>query len=444
MGCGSCGTTSGGCAPAGCQSNGSCSTGGCNAINSYDWFGNMVMPEDYKPFDVIEVKFKGRRKEFVRNSNNLEIYKGDYVKLKADGGFDVVAVGMTGELVRLQLKKHKVDESSAEMRVIEAKITESELERYLAGKEKEPKTLERARTIALQLKLAMKLSDIEIRGDGKRVIFFYTAENRVDFRELIRQYADEFKMRIEMRQIGYREEASRLGGIGSCGRELCCSTWLTTHFNMVNTQAARYQNLSINMLKLSGQCGKLKCCLNYELDTYIEATNEFPKQKSVRLDTEIGTAYSTKVDILKRQMWFAYEKQSNWIPLDLKRVNEILAMNKAGKKVPGLVDEQEKINTISRNDAKLEVVDLIEDTDINRFDKKIKLKPDGQNRGGFNKNRNNNKPPFKKKFDKSNSGAPRTNNAAPKAEGEKSIDPNKPKFKKPFKKKPFKPKNKPE
>jgi len=436
MGCGSCGTTSGGCAPAGCQSNGNCSTGGCNAINSYDWFGNMVMPEDYKPFDVIEVKFKGRRKEFVRNSNNLEIYKGDFVKLKADGGFDIVAIGMTGELVRLQLKKHKVDEASAEMRVIEGKISESELEKYLAGKDKEPKTLERARTIALQLKLAMKLSDIEIRGDGKRVIFFYTAENRVDFRELIRQYADEFKMRIEMRQIGYREEASRLGGIGSCGRELCCSTWLTTHFNMVNTQAARYQNLSINMLKLSGQCGKLKCCLNFELDTYIEATNEFPKQKTVRLDTEMGTAYSTKVDILKRQMWFAYEKQNNWIPLDLKRVNEILAMNKAGQKAPALIDEQEKTNTISRNDAKLEVVDLIEDTDIKRFDKKIKLKDENNN------NRRNNYKGNKPSNQGNKNFSNRNNNNNPAAEGAKTTEGGKPAFKKPFKKKTFKPRPK--
>ncbi len=240
MGCGSCGTE-GGCAPAGCKSNGNCSTGGCNAINSYDWLGNMVLPEDYAPFDVVEIIFKGKRTIFARNANNLELYRGDLVKLKADGGYDIGTVGLTGELVRLQLKKYNVEEDSKEMASIHAKITNEEYEKYLKYKDKEPEILEQSRTIALELKLAMKLSDIDIRGDGKRVIFFYTAENRVDFRELIKRYAQDFKMRIEMRQIGYREEAQRLGGIGSCGRELCCTTWLTS-FNQVSTQAARYQN----------------------------------------------------------------------------------------------------------------------------------------------------------------------------------------------------------
>jgi len=372
MGCGSCGTE-GGCAPAGCKSNGNCSTGGCNAINSYDWLGNMVLPEDYAPFNVIEVIFKGKRTIFARNTNDLELYRGDLVKLKVDGGYDIGTIGLTGELVRLQLKKYKVDEHSTEMAEINAKITNEEYEKYLKYKDKESSILEQARTIALELKLAMKLSDIDVRGDGKRVIFFYTAENRVDFRELIKRYAQEFKMRIEMRQIGYREEAQRLGGIGSCGRELCCSTWLTS-FNQVSTQAARYQNLSINMLKLSGQCGKLKCCLNYELDTYLDALSQFPKNRKVKLETKIGVAMSTKVDILKKLMWFSYEAQGSWIALSVERVNEILALNKKGVKVDALRDETNEPEMFERPNAKIEVDDLIGETSLESLDSKLKNK----------------------------------------------------------------------
>lgn len=356
------------------------------------------------------------------------MYRGDYVKLKSEGGYDIVAIGMIGELVRLQLKKHRVDENSQEMRIIESKASKDEIEKFESYQQKEAKILERARTIALSLKLTLKLSDLEVRGDGKRVIFFYTAEQRVDFRSLIRQYADEFKMRIEMRQIGYREEASRLGGIGSCGRELCCTTWLTD-FNMVSTQAARYQNLSINMLKLSGQCGKLKCCLNYELDTYIEANNEFPKQKTVKLDTQIGVAFSTKIDILKRIMWFVYEKQNTWIPLELSRVKQILALNKKGEKVPALLDEKVGSDTLNRAMANIEVEDMLAGSDLNRFDKKDK--------SPFKKDQ-----PYGKKFIKKRFDAPQNRQAKPL--GDKNAEPlEKKNFtgikKKKFKKKPFNP-----
>lgn len=400
MGCGSCGTT-GGCAPAGCKSNGNCSTGGCNAINSYDWLGAMVLPEDFKPFGIIEIKFKGKRTIFARNSNDLELYRGDLVKLKTEGGYDIGTVGLSGELVKLQLKKYGVEEDSAEMATIDSKISNDEYEKYLEHKSKETTILEQARTIALELKLAMKLSDIDVRGDGRRVIFFYTAENRVDFRELIKRYAQDFKMRIEMRQIGYREEAQRLGGIGSCGRELCCTTWLTS-FNQVSTQAARYQNLSINMLKLSGQCGKLKCCLNYELDTYLDALSKFPKSKRVKLETEIGSALSVKVDILKQQMWFAYEKQSNWVVLSVERVNEIIALNKKGQKVPALKDETGEPEMFNRPIAKIEVDDLIEETSLESLDNKLK------NKRGNNKPKKKNfnkKPGFKAKNNSSNPGS---------------------------------------
>ena len=395
MGCGNCGS-SGGCSPAGCKSNGNCGTSGCNAINSYDWLGGMIMPEDYEPFKIVEIKFKGNRTIFAKNAKSLDLYRGDLVKLPTENGYDIGTVGLTGELVKLQLKRYSVDEDSDQMVDIDAKITETEHEQFLKFKKKEADVLEKARTIAFEFKLEMKLSVIDIRGDGKRVIFFYTAEKRVDFRELIKRYATDFKMRIEMRQIGYREEAQRLGGIGSCGRELCCSTWLTS-FNMVSTQAARYQNLSINMLKLSGQCGKLKCCLNYELDTYMDALSHFPKGKKVKLQTTIGDAYSTKIDVLKQQMWFAYEKQNNWIPLSVERVNEIIALNKKGIKAEALKEENTSPDIITRPIAKIEVEDLIEQTSLDSLDKKLKdkrkpnSKKGNKNQKSFNpKNRSGN------------------------------------------------------
>ncbi|HCS19206.1 MAG TPA: hypothetical protein DIW47_01350 [Bacteroidetes bacterium] len=339
MGCSSCGT-SGGCAPKGCKSNGNCNTGGCNKLNVYDWLCDMELPTSFKPFNIIEVRFKGSRKEFYRNEDNFELFTGDPVVVQRETGSDIGFVSLKGELVRLQLKKYNVDPDGSQVFKILRKASERDVERYDDLKAKEPAFLEKARTIAMSLGLKMKLSDIEVQADGKKVVFFYTAEERVDFRELIKAYAEEFRMRIEMKQIGYRQEAARLGGIGSCGRELCCSTWLTD-FKVVNMSAARYQNLSINMLKLSGQCGRLKCCLNYELDTYLEALEEFPSAERVKLDTESGVAYSQKVDILKRQMWFAYEQDSNWIALDVERVNEILALNKEGKKGPRLQETAE-------------------------------------------------------------------------------------------------------
>lgn len=400
MGCGSCGTT-GGCTPAGCKSNGSCSTGGCNKLNVYNWLSDTAMPDNYIPFDVVEIRFKGSRKEFFKNRNGLELYTGDAVVLESEMGYDVGHVSIAGELVRLQLKKRGIREDSDTIRTISRKATEKDLERYQEAKFREVKMLERARTIALMLKLEMKLSDIEIQGDNKKVIFFYTAESRVDFRELIKRFAEEFKLRIEMRQIGYREEASRLGGIGSCGRELCCSTWLTD-FKLVNTSAARYQNLSINMLKLSGQCGKLKCCLNYELDTYMEALDEFPKAKTVRVETVTGAAFMVKTDILKRLTWFVYEEEHTWICMPLDTINQYLEMNARGEKAPELVGEVVEAKTDSDGqNAPYIATDLASD-DITRLDKKQpkqgnkNKRPKGkgpENRGPENRgpeNRNNN------------------------------------------------------
>jgi cell fate regulator YaaT (PSP1 superfamily) len=365
MGCSSCGT-GGGCAPKGCKSNGTCGTTGCNKLNVYDWLCDMELPEAYKPFNVIEVRFKGSRKEFYRNDSGLELFTGDAVLVQCDMGNDIGFVSLKGELVRLQLKKYNIDENSAEMFRILRVASARDMERYEELKAKEPSMLERARTLAMGLGLKMKLSDIEIQGDGKKVIFFYTAEERVDFRELIKSYAEEFRMRIEMKQIGYRQEAARLGGIGSCGRELCCSTWLTD-FKVVNMSAARYQHLSINMLKLSGQCGRLKCCLNYELDTYLEALREFPSGDTVKIETVSGTAYSQKVDILKRMMWFSYAGNSAWIPLEVGKVNEFLEKNKKGEKAPDLSVVQEGSRAMIKA---LDAEDIISDNVLTRMEEK--------------------------------------------------------------------------
>ena len=337
MSCSSCGTKGGGCSPKGCRNNGTCGTDGCNKLNVYDWLKDMELPEDFIPFNIVEVRFKGSRKEFYRNVNQLPLYAGDYVLVEAAHGFDIGMVSLKGELVRLQLKKYGVEENHPEMRNILRIPGERELERYQELKDLENETLETARGISMELKLAMKISDMEYQADGKKATFFYTAEQRVDFRELIRRYAETFKVKIEMRHIGYRQEASRLGGVGSCGRELCCSTWLTD-FRQVNVTAARYQNLSINTLKLSGQCGRLKCCLNFELDNYMEALSEFPKVKTIRLDTVNGLALSQKTDVLKRLIWFCYEEDQNWVALPVQKVRELMEANGRGEKVAALSD----------------------------------------------------------------------------------------------------------
>jgi cell fate regulator YaaT (PSP1 superfamily) len=247
MGCGSCGNNNGSHSP-GCGNNGSCSTGSCNKLNVYNWLTDVVLPEDYEPFNIVEVRFKGSKKQFYRNVNHLELFTGQKVIVDSDIGYDVGEISLAGELVKLHLKKYGVEEDNSEMRNIRSLATEEQITKYDHFKSLEQKTLEEARTIALQLRLKMKISDIEFQGDGKKVTFYYTSEGRVDFRELIRRYASSFKSRIQMLQVSYREEASRLGGIGSCGRELCCSTWLTD-YKVVSMGAPKTQNLSINMLK---------------------------------------------------------------------------------------------------------------------------------------------------------------------------------------------------
>jgi cell fate regulator YaaT (PSP1 superfamily) len=273
MGCGSC-SSNGTCAPAGCNNNGSCLTGGCGKLDVYDWFSGINSPQQAED-DIIEVRFKGARKEFYNNPQHTYVETGNLVAVESTtNGFDVGHVTLTGALVHLQLKKKKIQDFSAFKKLLRL-ATDKDIEKWEQAKLMETPTLHKSRAIAKDLGLKMKLSDVEFQGDKSKATFYYTAEGRVDFRELIKRYAEEFKVRIEMRQIGMRQEASRLGGIGACGRELCCSTWLT-NFKTVSTSAARYQNLALNTLKLAGQCGKLKCCLNYR---YVHGCSEiFPKR----------------------------------------------------------------------------------------------------------------------------------------------------------------------
>lgn len=332
MGCGSC--SSGGCAPAGCKSNGSCLTNGCSKLDVYDWLSNMDMPSNYRPFQVVEIKFKGSRKDFYLNTDNHYLENGELVVTETTtGGFDVGHVSITGELVRMQMVKKHVKEADVTKKIFR-KATPADVDKWKAAKEQEWETMHKARKLALDLNLSMKISDVDYQGDKTKATFYYTAEGRVDFRELIKKMAESFRIRIEMRQIGMRQEASRLGGIGSCGRELCCSTWLTD-FKTVSTSAARYQNLSLNTLKLAGQCGKLKCCLNYELDSYMDALKDIPDDVHI-LRTEKGDARLQKTDIFKKLMWFSYPKEENWVPVPIKEVREIQQINKNGELVPDL------------------------------------------------------------------------------------------------------------
>ncbi len=335
MGCGSCSSSKDGGKPGGCKSNGGCSTGGCNRLNVHDWLLNLPFSDPESNCKVIEVSFKqGSRKEFFRNSTLQYFDKGDYVSVEGVSGFDVGEVSLTGELVRLQMKKKGVDEFSVEMKKILRRSTDRDIETFKISKSREKEILARSRAIARQLNVQMKLSEVEIQADGKKGTFFYTADDRVDFRELIKVYAGDFKVKVEMRQIGIRQEAAKVGGIGSCGRELCCSTWLND-FKSVNTTAARYQNLSINQTKLSGQCGRLKCCLNYELDTYLDALQQFPDYAET-LDTAMGTAHLIKKDIFKNLMWYVLPNNTKHYPLTIVRVKEIKRLNREGQKVDEL------------------------------------------------------------------------------------------------------------
>ena len=327
MGCGSCG--SGGCSSVGCGQNGGCATGGCNKLNAFDWLGNMLSPDQTEADNIYEVRFKNTRKNFYRNVHGLRLNIGDLVVVESDRGYDTGTLSLGGVMARLQMKKKKVDSSNGDVPRIYRKANERDLELLEKVRDKEKDTRLKTRLIIEELRLDMKLTDVEFQGDETKAIFYYIADHRVDFRELIKRLAREFRIRVEMKQIGLRHEAGLVGGIGSCGRELCCSTWLTD-FKTVSTTAARYQNLSLNPMKISGLCGRLKCCLNYELDTYLDALQDFPEVHT--LETQKGKAILQKTDIFKRKMWFSYEGETTWYAMSVKDVKEVVAMNAAGKK----------------------------------------------------------------------------------------------------------------
>lgn len=364
MGCTSC--SSGGGTPKGCQNNGTCSSGGCNKLGVFDWLGNMQLPSGQSPYDIVEVRFKNSRKAFYRNAKNLTLQVGDVVVVETSPGFDIGVVSVVGELARIQVKKKAPSLKAVECKKITRIANQEDIDKWIQARTLEKEVMFQSRTLALNLNLNMKISDVEYQGDLSKATFYYTAEDRVDFRQLIKDMADTFKIRVEMRQIGSRQEASRLGGIGSCGRELCCSTWLTD-FRSVSTSAARYQQLSLNPQKLAGQCGKLKCCLNYELDMYLDAIKEFPSTDS-KLYTEKGYAFHVKTDVFKRLMWFMVDGEGGMIALSPERVKEIKELNAKNIKPKDLKEYVFVEEVVAEPDYS----NVDEQDSLNRFDSKFK------------------------------------------------------------------------
>ncbi len=384
MSCSNCGEGT----PNGCKNNGTCSSGGCNKLEVYDWLANIALPNGQAPYDIIEVRFKNSRKSFFKNIKNLPLQAGDVVIVEGGPGTDTGVVSVIGELARIQVKKKAPSFKASEAKKIKSIAVQEDIDRWIKARSLEKEVMYKSRTLAVNLGLQMKISDVEFQGDLSKATFYYTAEGRVDFRQLIRDLAGEFKVRIEMKQIGSRQEASRLGGIGSCGRELCCSTWLTD-FRSVSTSAARYQQLSLNPQKLAGQCGKLKCCLNYELDMYLDALKAFPKG-DLKLRTEKGIAFHVKTDVFKKEMWYAYDdgkgSGSTLIALKPERVREIVRQNKDGKKPYDLSDFIDIPEVVTPD-----YTNVVGQDDLNRFEhifKKKKKRP--------NKNKGNNKNPNQK------------------------------------------------
>ncbi len=351
--------------PEGCRSNGICSSDGGNKLTVFNWLSDMKIPTDQETFDVVEVRFKNSRKGFYRNVNNLKLNIGEAIAVEASPGHDIGVVSLIGELVKVQMKKKNTKQDDPTLLKVYRKATQRDIDIWKIARDREWDTMMTSRKIALRLGLKMKLSDIEYQGDNSKAIFYYTAEERVDFRVLIKELASSFSVRIEMKQIGLRQEAARLGGIGSCGRELCCTTWLTD-FRSVTTTAARYQQLSLNPQKLAGQCGKLKCCLNFELDSYLDALKQFPSTE-VMLRTEKGRAFFQKMDIFRGVVWYSYQDEPmNWIPIPAASAKEIIAINKRGEKVESLEEYAEEVVVAQ----KVEFVRVVGQDDLDRFDVK--------------------------------------------------------------------------
>ena len=376
MSCTNCSTDVNGI-PKGCKNNGSCGTGSCDKLTVFDWLSNMTLPSGQSKFDIVEVRFKNGRKHFYRNTKNLSIAIGDIVAVETSPGHDIGTVSLTGELVRIQMRKKNVAQDSDAVKQIYRKASQKDIDVWKSARDKEIEVQRKSRLIISRLGLEMKLSDVEFQGDGNKATFYYTADGRVDFRQLIKELASTFRIRIEMKQVGLRQEAARLGGVGSCGRELCCSTWLTD-FRSVSTSSARYQQLSLNPQKLAGQCGKLKCCLNYELDSYMDALKEFPNTDTW-LQTEKGIGVFQKMDIFKGLVWYAYkENPMQWHQLKVEQVTDIININSSKKKVASLEEyaadlEYEKDDTALFND-------IVGQDSLTRFDRKGKKRRRSRNK----------------------------------------------------------------
>lgn len=331
MACAGCSTVGADGKPAGCRSNGYCSSSGCNKLGVFNWLAGVPLPGGQQPFDAVEVRFKNTRKGFFRTPPGMGLVNGDLVAVDAAPGHDIGMVSLTGELVRAQMARKEKDADTFELRKVLRKATQEDIDRWHTARKKEDETLYAARDIMRRARLDMKVTDVEYQGDGTKATLYYTAEDRVDFRPVLRTLSDAFGVRVELKQIGARQEAGRIGGIGSCGRELCCSTWLTD-FRSVTTSAARYQQLALNPQKLAGQCGKLKCCLNYELDMYIEAVKSYPSQNP-KLKTRQGTGVHMKTDIFTARMWYGFKRPGEpmvmaALPVDV--VRDIQEQNKQG------------------------------------------------------------------------------------------------------------------
>ena len=357
-------------------------------LNTYDWLADI--PGNAEESDMVEVQFKNTRKGYFRNSNKIPLEKGDIVAVEATPGHDIGVVTLTGRLVPLQMRKANI-KSEADIKRIYRKAKPVDMDKYNEAKAREHSTMIRARQIALDLNLNMKIGDVEYQGDGNKAIFYYIADERVDFRQLIKVLADAFHVRIEMKQIGARQEAGRIGGIGPCGRELCCATWMTS-FVSVSTSAARYQDISLNPQKLAGQCAKLKCCLNYEVDCYVEAQKRLPS-KEIELETKDGVFYFFKADILSNQITYSTDKSipANLVTISGRRAFEVIGLNKRGIKPESLLEETH------RTEPK-KPVDLLEQESLTRFDRNRKNKNGGDgNNGNGNGNNGGNRNKKKKK-----------------------------------------------
>ncbi|GAF02814.1 PSP1 domain-containing protein [Saccharicrinis fermentans] len=372
------------------QSKCSSCTDRCGKLEVFDWLADI--PESCNVSDIVEIQFKNTRKSYFKNTNGLRLGKGDVVAVEASPGHDIGTVSCTGEIAVMQMKKNRLNIKDYDFKRVYRHAKPIDFEKWEEAKKLEHETMIESRRISLNLNLNMKIGDVEYQGDKTKAIFYYIADERVDFRQLIKVLADRFKVRIEMRQIGARQEAGRIGGIGPCGRELCCSSWIT-NFVSVTTNAARYQEISLNPQKLAGQCGKLKCCLNFELDAYIDAQKDFPKT-NIPLETQDNTYYHFKTDIFRRMMTYSTDRHipANLVEISVDKVKEVIRLNRKGKKASALVDEK----VVAKQEAiTLDYQNVVGEESISRFDdpkkqggnrnrKKRRRKPTNRNNSGGN------------------------------------------------------------